>query len=169
MSYRVADKHYMLVLTWGYAEILPDRVIVIAEGAMDKVQNDPRVIEYFLGAYEQWIGQGADAFRIDTIPWMPHDFWHKFTTRIREKHPGFFMFGEAFDYDANKIAEHTLPENAGVSVTVQSLSRSALEISQVPCISFASSEGCVPCAQTPAGSAMTAPRNATIRKFSMRQ
>lgn len=34
MSYRVGDKHSMLVLTWGFAEILPDRVIVIAEGAM---------------------------------------------------------------------------------------------------------------------------------------
>jgi glycosidase len=79
-------------------------------------ENDPRVLPYFLGAYEQWIDQGADAFRIDTIGWMPHAFWHQFTTRIREKHPGFFMFGEAFDYDANKIAEHTWPENAGVSV-----------------------------------------------------
>ncbi|NUS61845.1 MAG: cyclomaltodextrin glucanotransferase [Lysobacter sp.] len=79
-------------------------------------ENDPRVLPYFLGAYEQWIGQGADAFRIDTIGWMPHTFWHAFTTKIREKHPGFFMFGEAFDYDAAKIAEHTWPENAGVSV-----------------------------------------------------
>jgi glycosidase len=79
-------------------------------------ENDPRVLPYFLGAYEQWIGQGADAFRVDTIGWMPHAFWHQFTTRIREKHPGFFMFGEAFDYDAGKIAEHTWPENAGVSV-----------------------------------------------------
>ncbi|MFA6957648.1 MAG: ATP synthase F1 subunit epsilon [Thermoanaerobaculia bacterium] len=34
LSYRVGDKHYMMVLTWGYAEILADRVIVIAEGAM---------------------------------------------------------------------------------------------------------------------------------------
>lgn len=34
MSYRVGEKHFMLVLTWGFAEILPDRVIVIAEGAM---------------------------------------------------------------------------------------------------------------------------------------
>jgi len=34
LSYRVGDKHYMMVLTWGYAEILSDRVIVIAEGAM---------------------------------------------------------------------------------------------------------------------------------------
>jgi len=34
MSYRVGDKHSMMDLTWGFAEILPDRVIVIAEGAM---------------------------------------------------------------------------------------------------------------------------------------
>ncbi|GAB3382487.1 alpha-amylase family glycosyl hydrolase [Lysobacter fragariae] len=79
-------------------------------------ENDPRVLEYFVGAYSQWIDQGADAFRIDTIPWMPHSYWHAFTTRIREKHPGFFMFGEAFNYDAATIAAHTLPRNAGVSV-----------------------------------------------------
>jgi len=79
-------------------------------------ENDPAVMEYFVGAYSQWIDQGADAFRIDTIPWMPHAFWHAFVGRIRAQHPGFFMFGEAFDYDANKIAEQTWPENAGVSV-----------------------------------------------------
>lgn len=79
-------------------------------------ENNPEVLEYFVGAYLQWIDQGADAFRIDTIPWMPHAFWHAFTTRIRERHPGFFMFGEAFDHDAATIAAHTLPRNAGVSV-----------------------------------------------------
>ncbi|HEY0502485.1 MAG TPA: alpha-amylase family glycosyl hydrolase [Lysobacter sp.] len=82
----------------------------------DVNENDPRALEYFVGAYSQWIDQGADAFRIDTIPWLPHPFWHEFTERIRAKHPGFFMFGEAFDYDANKIAEHTWAKNAGVSV-----------------------------------------------------
>ncbi|MFC5570328.1 alpha-amylase family glycosyl hydrolase [Lysobacter yangpyeongensis] len=79
-------------------------------------ENDPRVLDYFVGAYSQWIDQGADAFRIDTIPWMPHAYWHAFTTRIRERHPGFFMFGEAFNYDAASIAPHTFPRNAGVSV-----------------------------------------------------
>ncbi|MEO5628865.1 MAG: alpha-amylase family glycosyl hydrolase [Thermomonas sp.] len=79
-------------------------------------ENNPAVLEYFVGAYSQWIDQGAAAFRIDTIPWMPHAYWHAFVQRIRAKHPGFFMFGEAFDYDAGKIAEHTLPQNAGVSV-----------------------------------------------------
>ena len=82
----------------------------------DMNENNPAVLEYFVGAYSQWIDQGADAFRIDTIGWMPHAYWHAFVNRIREKRPGFFMFGEAFDYDANKIAEHTLKQNANVSV-----------------------------------------------------
>ncbi len=82
----------------------------------DISEDNEQVLEYFVGAYSQWIDQGADAFRIDTIPWMPHSFWHAFTSRIRAKHPGFFMFGEAFDYDAATIAPHTFPRNAGASV-----------------------------------------------------
>jgi len=79
-------------------------------------ENNPDVLAYFVGAYSQWIDQGADALRIDTIGWMPDAYWHAFVGRIRAKHPGMFMFGEAFDYDANKIAPHTWPQNAGVSV-----------------------------------------------------
>ena len=78
--------------------------------------DNPQVLEYLVGAYEQWIEQGADAFRIDTIGWMPGSFWQKFSDRIRAKHPGFFMFGEAFDYDAANIAVHTQPGNGEVSV-----------------------------------------------------
>nr|WP_082672609.1 alpha-amylase family glycosyl hydrolase [Luteimonas abyssi] len=77
---------------------------------------NPEVLDYLAGAYEQWIDQGADAFRIDTIAWMPHAFWKAFADRIRARRPGFFMFGEAFDFDAARIAEHTLPENGGISV-----------------------------------------------------
>lgn len=78
--------------------------------------GNPAVLDYFTSAYGQWIDQGADAFRIDTISWMPPAFWNAFTQRIRARHPGFFMFGEAFDYDAAKIAMHTLPGNGEVSV-----------------------------------------------------
>jgi glycosidase len=67
-------------------------------------------------AYTHWIDQGADAFRIDTIGWMPHTFWKSFADRIRAHRPGFFMFGEAFSYDAREIAAHTQPENGGYSV-----------------------------------------------------
>ena len=79
-------------------------------------ENNPAVMDYLAGAYAQWIAQGADAFRIDTIPWMPHDFWREFTRRMRVQKPGMFMFAEAFDYDPNKIAQHTRAENGGVSV-----------------------------------------------------
>ncbi len=78
--------------------------------------TNPEVIDYLTGAYQQWIDQGASAFRIDTIRHVPHPFWREFAARIRARHPGFFMFGESFDYDARKIAEHTRPENGGVSV-----------------------------------------------------
>lgn len=79
-------------------------------------QDNPAVLDYLAGAYLQWLGQGADAFRIDTIAWMPDRFWHAFSARIRAQKPGFFMFGEAFDYDPASIARHTWQRNAGVSV-----------------------------------------------------
>lgn len=78
--------------------------------------GNPAVLDYMVEAYGHWIDQGADAFRIDTISWMPPAFWDAFTRRIRAKRSGFFMFGEAFDYDASKIATHTLPGHGEVSV-----------------------------------------------------
>jgi cyclomaltodextrin glucanotransferase len=74
------------------------------------------VLDHLASAYEQWIDQGADAFRIDTIAWMPGSFWQAFSERIRRRRPGFFMFGEAFDYDAANIAVHTRPGHGEVSV-----------------------------------------------------
>jgi glycosidase len=78
--------------------------------------TNPAVMDYLAGAYLQWIDQGAAAFRIDTIRHVPDAFWREFTRRIRARHPGFFMFGEHFEYDAAKIATHMRPENGGVSV-----------------------------------------------------
>ncbi|WP_421576092.1 alpha-amylase family glycosyl hydrolase [Stenotrophomonas maltophilia] len=82
----------------------------------DFKEHNPAVMDYLVGAYLQWTAQGVDALRIDTIGWLPHPWWHAFVNRIRAEHPGMFMFGEAFDYDASKIAEHTWPANANVSV-----------------------------------------------------
>ena len=82
----------------------------------DLNENNPAVLAYLVGAYTQWLEQGADAFRIDTIRWMPDAFWRAFSARIRERRPGLFMFGEDFDYDAQAIAHHTWPAGGGVSV-----------------------------------------------------
>ncbi len=83
---------------------------------LDFNENNPEMFEYLAGAYEQWIDQGADAFRIDTIGWMPHAFWKRFAERMRAKRPGFFMFGEDFRWKADEIAPHTWPENGAISV-----------------------------------------------------
>jgi len=78
--------------------------------------DSEEMMTYFTEAYLHWIAQGADAFRIDTIKHMPHRTWKKFADNIREKHPDFFMFAESYSFDAKFIAEHTKPENGGVSV-----------------------------------------------------
>lgn len=78
--------------------------------------TNPEVLDYFVNAYSQWIEQGVDALRIDTIGHMPHAFWKGFSDRIREKHPGMFMFGEHFNFEAETIAEHMLAENGAISV-----------------------------------------------------
>ena len=79
-------------------------------------ENNPAVLDYFVAAYSQWLDHGVAAFRIDTIAFMDHAFWKRFSDRIREKRPGLFMFAEHFSFDADAIAEHTWPENGGVSV-----------------------------------------------------
>lgn len=78
--------------------------------------DNPAVMDYLVDAYLHWIGQGVDALRIDTIRHQPLAFWKTFSDRIRARHPGMYMFGEAFDDVAANIAPFTLPENGGISV-----------------------------------------------------
>jgi len=78
--------------------------------------QNPAVLDYFVGAYLQWIDEGSDAFRIDTISHMSTTFWKQFSARIRARHPGFFMYGEAFDYSPDNIGKFTWPQNGGISV-----------------------------------------------------
>ena len=95
-------------------------------------ENNPAVMEYLVGAYEQWIDQGAAAFRVDTIAWMPHAFWKEFADRIRAKKPGFFMFGENFNYDAASIAGHTWARNGSYSVLDFPLKGKLTEVFEKP-------------------------------------
>lgn len=90
--------------------------------------DNPAVMEYLVGAYLQWIEQGAHAFRVDTVRHVKPQFWRVFAERIRAKHPGFFMFGEVFDYEAEKTALYTHPENGGMSVLDFALKKALLEV-----------------------------------------
>ncbi len=94
--------------------------------------TNPAVLDYLADAYLQWIGQGAAAFRIDTIKHMPHAFWKKFSDRIRAQYPGFFMFGESFEYDARKIAAHTWPANGAISVLDFPLRQQLVDVFEKP-------------------------------------
>ncbi len=82
----------------------------------DMDYDNPDVLEYFVAAHSKWIDQGAAAIRIDTIKHMPISFWQAFAERIREQHPDYFMFAEAWSYDAKFLAQYTYPENGGISV-----------------------------------------------------
>jgi glycosidase len=102
--------------------------------------RNPAVLDYFSRAYLKWIDEGAAAFRIDTIRHVPHAFWRQFAARIRAAHPGFFMFGEAFDHDAAAIAPHTWPENGGISVLDFPLKQSLVTLFETPGSDYASIE-----------------------------
>ncbi|MFT4941684.1 MAG: glycosidase [Paraglaciecola sp.] len=78
--------------------------------------TDPGLQDYLINSYLYWIEQGADAFRIDTIKHVPHHFWKLMSDKVRATYPDFYMFGESFDYNANFLAQHTLPKNGGISV-----------------------------------------------------
>lgn len=79
-------------------------------------ETNPQVQDYLINSYLYWIEQGADAFRIDTIKHVPARFWKIMADRIRAQHPDFYMFAESYDYNANFIAQHTLPKNGQISV-----------------------------------------------------
>jgi F-type H+-transporting ATPase subunit epsilon len=52
-SYRVGDKVSRGVISWGFAEVLPDRVIVIAEGAIRADEMDVEAIENWKAEQER--------------------------------------------------------------------------------------------------------------------
>ncbi len=87
----------------------------LAQLADINVENDA-ALNYFVDAYLQWLGQGASAFRIDTVKHVPAKVWGKFTQRIRSHYPDLFMFGEAYSFDADEIAQYTYPRFGGMSV-----------------------------------------------------
>ncbi|MCU1347908.1 MAG: atpC [Acidobacteria bacterium] len=45
MRYRVGGTSYRMVLSWGFAEVLPDRVIVLAERGVLPTEVDPAAAE----------------------------------------------------------------------------------------------------------------------------
>lgn len=97
----------------------------------------PAVLDYLAGAYLHWIDQGVDAFRIDTVSLMPPAFWQRFADRIRARHPQFFLFGEAFNYDANVVAQYTQPGGGSMSVLDFPLKQRIAALMEMPGSNYA--------------------------------
>ena len=79
-------------------------------------ERNPAVVDYLVGSSLKWLGQGADALRLDTIKHMPLPFWKTYADRLRAEHPGLFMFGEAFTYEPEVLGAFTQPQNGAISV-----------------------------------------------------
>ena len=79
-------------------------------------ENSTAALDYFAAAYSHWIDQGAAALRIDAVGLTPAGYWKKFGDRIRAQHPGFFMFGEYFEYDADKLGPYTRTDGGNISL-----------------------------------------------------
>lgn len=106
----------------------------------DLAEDNPAVLDYLAGAYTQWLDQGAAAFRVDTIAWMPHRFWKQFADRMRAHRPGLFMFGEVFNDDAAYDASFTLARNGAYSVLDFPLRRRLQDIFEHPGSDYAQLE-----------------------------
>lgn len=78
--------------------------------------DNPAVEDYLVGAYRQWLDQGAMALRVDTARHMPLAFWGRFNARLREGRPDLYMFAEVFEWEADKLAPYTEPANGGMAV-----------------------------------------------------
>ncbi len=79
-------------------------------------ERNPAVVDYLVGSSLKWLGQGADALRLDTIKHMPLSFWKTYADRLRAEHPGLFLFGEAFTYEPEVLGAFTQPANGAISV-----------------------------------------------------
>jgi cyclomaltodextrin glucanotransferase len=79
-------------------------------------ESNPAVVDYLVGSSLKWLGQGADALRLDTIKHMPLGFWKTYADRLRAEHPGLFLFGEAFTYEPEVLGAFTQIENGAISV-----------------------------------------------------
>ena len=93
----------------------PEQVLLgdFPGGLKDIKTTDPDVRDALFKVFSHWIEVADfDAFRIDTIKHVEHEFWEDFCPRIRAfaKKKGkknFFMFGEAFDGNDELIGSYT--------------------------------------------------------------
>lgn len=91
--------------TWTIAEPKPpaDKLKSTLEGWFinilpDLNQNDPETATYLIQNSLWWVGMtGVDAIRQDTLPYVPRNYWSRWTTAVKREHPRLTILGEMFD------------------------------------------------------------------------
>lgn len=83
-----AARRHVLLDGW-FADVLPDLN-----------QNNPLVAQYLIQNAIWWIeSAGLDGLRIDTFPYVPRSFWHRYNQEIHEFYPHVTDVGETFNGD----------------------------------------------------------------------
>jgi cyclomaltodextrin glucanotransferase len=89
---------------------------------LDLNDQNPEVLKWYTAIYRGYQALGVDAFRLDTVGWMPPKFWQEFTAAMHQSKKDFFIFGEIWTNDDYKLlGSYTRlargnPMRAGMSV-----------------------------------------------------
>lgn len=82
-------------------------------GLPDLAQENPEVYKYLTDTCKYWIKEtGVDGFRLDAVMHVPKAFWDRFSQDMKDfAGPDFYMVGEVFHGDPNKIGSY---QNGGM-------------------------------------------------------
>ncbi len=98
--------------TWTIAERNPpaDQLKSTLDGWFinilpDLNQNDPEAATYLIQNSLWWVGMtGVDAVRQDTLPYVPRNYWSKWTAALKRQHPHLTVLGEMLDPNPKLVA-----------------------------------------------------------------
>lgn len=69
--------------------------------------ENPEVKNYLFDAAKWWIKEtDIDGYRLDTVRHVPQEFWEEFSGEVKSVKEDFYLLGEVFDRDPEKIAAY---------------------------------------------------------------
>jgi glycosidase len=69
--------------------------------------ENPEVKNYLFDAAKWWIKEtDIDGYRLDTVRHVPQEFWEEFSDEVKSVKEDFYLLGEVFDRDPEKIAAY---------------------------------------------------------------
>lgn len=69
--------------------------------------ENPEVKSYLFDVAKWWITEtDVDGYRLDTVRHVPKEFWTEFSKEVKSVKDDFYLLGEVFDRDPEKIAAY---------------------------------------------------------------